>query len=51
MIQNYDKDDPYNQKKKLGLLSKKKQIRVTKTPVLQTVDEKEEELEETIMKD
>ena len=45
LILNYDKDDPYYQKKKLGKLSKHKKplVKVTKEPVLQVVDEKEEE--------
>jgi hypothetical protein len=45
LIENYDKDDPYYQKKKLGKLTKHKKlpVRVTKEPLLQTVDEREEE--------
>lgn len=34
-----------------GKLSKKRNIRIKKTPVLQTVEEREEELEETTLKD
>jgi hypothetical protein len=36
MIENYDKDDPYYQRKKLGKLTKhkKRPVRVTKEPVL-----------------
>jgi tRNA G18 (ribose-2'-O)-methylase SpoU len=50
LIENYDKDDPYYKKKKLGKLSKKKQpvLFMTKEPLLQTVDEREEE-EESFM--
>jgi hypothetical protein len=45
LIENYDKDDPYYQKKKLGKLTKKKftALKLTKEPLLQTVDEREEE--------
>lgn len=45
LIENYDKDDPYYQKKKLGKLTKKKfnSLKVAKEPLLQTVDEREEE--------
>ena len=45
LIENYDKDDPYYQKKKLGKLTKKKPpiAYMTKEPLLQTVDEREEE--------
>jgi hypothetical protein len=45
LILNYDKDDTFYQKKKLGKLSKAKKplVKVTKEPVLQVVDEKEEE--------
>ena len=47
LIENYDKDDPYYQKKKLGKLTKKKfpaPLKQTKEqPLLQTVDEREEE--------
>ncbi len=46
LIENYDKDDPYYQKKKLGKLTKKKftSIKlVAKEPLLQTVDERDEE--------
>ena len=45
LIENYDKDDPYYQKKKLGKLTKKKftALKQTKEPLLQTVDEREEE--------
>ena len=45
LIENYDKNDPYYQKKKLGQLSKKKKplVSMTKEPLLQTVDEREEE--------
>ena len=45
LIENYDKDDPYYQKKKLGKLTKRKftALKQTKEPLLQTVDEREEE--------
>lgn len=43
LIENYDKDDPYYKKKKLGKLSKKQHRVMTKEPLLQTVDEREEE--------
>ena len=47
LIENYDKDDPiYATKKKLGgKLTKKRftQLKVVKEPLLQTVDEREEE--------
>jgi hypothetical protein len=45
LIENYDKDDPYYQKKKLGKLTKKKftALKQAKEPLLQTVDEREEE--------
>ena len=46
LIENYDKDDPYYKKQKLGgKLTKKKftSLKVTKEPILQTVDEREEE--------
>jgi hypothetical protein len=50
LIENFDKDDPYYQRKKLGKLTKhKKGVRVTKEPVLQTVDEREEEEEEALI--
>jgi hypothetical protein len=43
LIENYDKDDPKNSKKpRLGKLSKKSALRLTKEPLLQTVDEEEE---------
>ena len=44
LIENYDKEDPYYHKKKsLGKLNRKNLIRITKEPLLQTVDEKDEE--------
>jgi hypothetical protein len=45
LIENYDKDDPYYNKKKLGKLTKKKftNLKQAKEPLLQTVDEREEE--------
>ncbi len=44
MIENYDKDDSYYQKKKLGKFTKhKKLISLSKQPVLQTVDERDED--------
>ncbi|CDW90092.1 UNKNOWN [Stylonychia lemnae] len=59
LIENYDKDailtpsytTPKPKNSIGGKLSKKRNIRVKKTPVLQTVEEKEEELEETTLKD
>ena len=60
LIENYDKDSimtpTYTTPKPVknsigGKLSKKRNIRIKKTPVLQTVEEKEEELEETTFKD
>lgn len=47
LIENYDKDDPYYKKKSIGKLTKhKKPVRVTKEPVLQTVDEEEDRAED-----
>lgn len=44
LIKNYDKEDPYYQKKKLGKLTKHKRlISLSKQPVLQTVDERDED--------
>lgn len=51
LIETYDKDEPQTKKKLLGKLSKKRNMRIKKTPTLQTVEEREEELEVTTMKD
>lgn len=47
LIENYDKDDPYYKKKSIGKLTKhKRAVKVTKEPVLQTVDEEEDKAED-----
>lgn len=57
LIENYDKNMPLPNlqtppnRKLGGKIGKKRQLRLKKTPVLQTVEEREEELEETTLKD
>lgn len=54
LILNFDKDAEEHKetpKKAIGKLSKRTNKRIKKTPVLQTVEEREEELEETIILD